>query len=127
MGKRSPNATDIHIGKRLRMMRLSRGLNQTELAKPFGITFQQVQKYENGRNRIGAGRLQEFANLLGVTPAFFFEDGPRLKASKSDRSEATDLLSNKDGLAVARALEKIRNRAVRRNVVHLIEQLAAEY
>jgi len=127
MGKRSPNATDVHIGKRLRIMRLARGLNQTELGKPFGITFQQIQKYENGRNRIGAGRLQEFANLLGVTPTFFFADGPRLKPGKSDGSETTDLLANKDGLAVARAFDKIRSRAVRRKVVELIERLAAEY
>lgn len=128
MGKRSPNATDVHVGKRLRMMRLARGLSQTDLGKPFGISFQQIQKYENGVNRVVAERLQEFANLLGVTPAFFFEDGPHLKPGKSDAaSETTDLLSSKDGLAVARAFDRIRSRIVRRHVIDLIGQLADSY
>jgi len=127
MSQRSPNSTDVHIGKRIRMLRLARNLSQTDLAKRLGITFQQIQKYERGANRVGAGRLQEMANLLGVTPAFFFEDGPRAKASKSDAPETTELLANKDGLALARAFDKIRSRSVRRNLVELAERLATDY
>ena len=125
MSARSPNKTDIHIGKRLKMQRLARGLSQTDVASRLGITFQQIQKYERGTNRVGAGRLQEMANLLGVTPAFFFKDGPRLKEGQSeDTSETTDLLANKYNLALARAFNKIRSRSVRRNVLELVEGLA---
>ena len=127
MGKRSPNQTDIHIGKRVRMMRLARGLSQTDLATRLGITFQQIQKYERGTNRVGAGRLQEIANLLGVTPAFFFEDGPRIKPGKSAPSETTELLANKYNLALARAFNRIRSTSVRRNVLELVEGLADNY
>ena len=128
MGARSPNQTDVYIGKRFRMMRLMRGLSQTDVAKRLGITFQQIQKYERGANRVGAGRLQEMANLLGVTPAFFFEDGPRLKPGKSrEAPETTELLANKYNLALAQAYNKIRSRSVRRNVLEFVEGLAESY
>jgi transcriptional regulator with XRE-family HTH domain len=127
MGTRSPNLTDVHIGKRIRMLRMTRGMSQTDLGKRCGITFQQIQKYERGANRVGAGRLQEFANLLGVSPAFFFEDGPRLKPGKSDGSETTELLSKKDSLALAQAFDKIRSRTIRNYVVDFVEQLASRY
>jgi transcriptional regulator with XRE-family HTH domain len=110
------------------MQRLSRGLSQTDVASRLGITFQQIQKYERGVNRVGAGRLQEMANLLGVTPAFFFEDGPRHKPGKSEEaSETTELLANKYNLALAQAYNKIRSRGVRRNVLELVEGLADSY
>ena len=128
MSARSPNQTDVYIGKRMKMQRLARGLSQTDIAKRLGITFQQIQKYERGVNRAGAGRLQEMANLLGVTPAFFFEDGPRLKPGQSDEaSETTELLANKYNLALAQAYNRIRSRAVRRNVLELVEGLAESH
>jgi transcriptional regulator with XRE-family HTH domain len=110
------------------MMRLARGLSQTDVAKRLGVTFQQIQKYERGANRVGAGRLQEMANLLGVTPAFFFENGPRLKPGKSgDAPQTTELLANKYNLALAQAYSRIRSRNVRRNVLELVEGLAESY
>jgi len=127
MSSRSPNQTDVHIGKRVRMLRLARGLSQTDLANRLGITFQQIQKYEKGANRVGAGRLQEMANLLGVAPAFFFEGGPRVKSGKSEATETTELLANKYNLALARAFDKIRSRNVRRHLLELIEGLANDY
>ena len=128
MSARSPNQTDVYIGKRMKMQRLARGLSQTDIAKRLGITFQQIQKYERGVNRVGAGRLQEMANLLGVTPAFFFEDGPRLKPGQSEEaSETTELLANKYNLALAQAYNRIRSRAVRRNVLELVEGLAESH
>ena len=128
MSARSPNQTDVYIGKRIKMQRLARGLSQTDVASRLGITFQQIQKYERGVNRVGAGRLQEMANLLGVTPAFFFEDGPRHKAGKSEEaSETTELLANKYNLALAQAFNRIRSRSVRRNVLELVEGLAESY
>ena len=125
--KKQPNPIDIHVGSRVRLRRMMLGMSQERLGESLGITFQQIQKYERGANRVGAGRLQEMANLLGVTPAFFFEDGPRAKASKSDAPETTELLANKDGLALARAFDKIRSRSVRRNLVELAERLATDY
>jgi len=125
MSARSPNKTDIYIGKRIKMQRLTRGLSQTDVASRLGITFQQIQKYERGLNRVGAGRLQEIANLFRVTPAFFFEDGPRHKPGQSEEaSETTELLANKYNLALAQAYNKIRSRTVRRNVLELVEGLA---
>ena len=128
MSARSPNQTDVYIGKRMKMQRLARGLSQTDIAKRLGITFQQIQKYERGVNRVGAGRLQEMANLLGVTPAFFFEDGPRLKPGQSEEaSETTELLANKYNLALAQAYNRLRSRTVRRNVLELVEGLAESH
>ena len=113
---------------RRKMQRLARGLSQTDIAKRLGITFQQIQKYERGVNRVGAGRLQEMANLLGVTPAFFFEDGPRLKPGQSEEaSGTTELLANKYNLALAQAYNRIRSRTVRRNVLELVEGLAESH
>ena len=125
MSARSPNQTDVHIGRRIKMQRLALGLSQTDVAKRLGITFQQIQKYERGINRVGAGRLLEMANLLSVTPAFFFEDSPRLKPGQSEETpETTELLANKYNLALAQAFNKIRSRGVRRNVLDLVEGLA---
>ena len=128
MSARSPNKTDVYIGKRIKMQRLARGLSQTDVASRLGITFQQIQKYERGVNRVGAGRLQEIANLFSVTPAFFFEDGPRLKPGQSEEaSGTTELLANKYNLALAQAYNRIRSRTVRRNVLELVEGLAESH
>jgi transcriptional regulator with XRE-family HTH domain len=75
---------DATIGQRIRAQRLNRKLSQTELANALGVTFQQVQKYEKGVNRVGSGRLQQIAETLGVTPAFFFDGAEAGGASKSD-------------------------------------------
>ncbi len=70
--KRSPDAIDVFVGGRIRMRRMMLKLSQTQLANELGVTFQQVQKYEKGTNRVGASRLQKIANVLGVPPSFFF-------------------------------------------------------
>ena len=128
MSARSPNKTDVYIGQRIKMQRLALGLSQTDVAKRLGITFQQIQKYERGVNRVGAGRLQEIANLFSVPPAFFFEDGPRHKPGRSEEaSETTELLANKYNLALAQAYNKIRSRTVRRNVLELVAGLAESH
>ncbi|MDX4076759.1 helix-turn-helix transcriptional regulator, partial [Brucella sp. NBRC 113783] len=71
---KKPNPTDIHVGSRIRMQRQLRGMSQVTLAEGLGITFQQVQKYEKGTNRVGASRLQAIADLLQVPVSFFFDD-----------------------------------------------------
>ena len=126
MGKRSPNEIDVEIGKRLRMLRVSRGLSQVELSKKLGITYKQLHKYESGSGRISAGRLVELANLLDASPCLIFEDelfGDE-PPSKPDGEETLELPTDKHRLAVARAFDRIRSPSVRRTVADLIAQLA---
>src|SRR6476646_12124434 len=79
--KKKPNPTDIHVGSRIRMRRNMLGMSQEKLGENLGITFQQIQKYEKGTNRVGASRLQAIASILGVPVAFFFEDAPGQEAA----------------------------------------------
>ncbi|MEA2865008.1 MAG: hypothetical protein QOC84_2964, partial [Bradyrhizobium sp.] len=76
--KRRPNSTDIQVGEAIRVHRLIAGMSQKDLAERLGVSFQQVQKYEKGTNRIGASRLQQIANILQVPVSFFFEGAPNM-------------------------------------------------
>jgi len=125
MSKRLPNQIDVEIGKRLRLLRVARGLSQAELGKGLGVAYRQIHKYEDGSGRITAARLIELANLLDVSPCLFFEDElfedkPKLKPDSEEKPKQP---TDKDRLAVARAFDKIQSPAVRRRVVELIEQL----
>ncbi len=119
-GRRSPNEIEIdqHIGQRVRERRIVLGLSQTVLADGLGITFQQIQKYEKGRNRIAAGRLYGCAQLLKVPPAFFFEG---LEGSDSGTPDAT---RSDEALELARAYYSIDDPAQRRRVRELVRALA---
>ena len=105
--QKSPLPKDIQIGQRIRAQRLNSGMSQTDLADRLGVTFQQVQKYEKGLNRVGAGRLEQIAEAVGVTPAFFF-DGAGDRVSKLD-AEAIDsgigLLRRQGALRVLKAYD----------------------
>jgi transcriptional regulator with XRE-family HTH domain len=127
MGSRQPTAIDVHIGHRVRMLRIAKGMNQTTVASALGISFQQIQKYENGRNRVGAGRLQELANLFSVPTTFFFQEGPGVKTRASDQPSTTEMLSKKDNFALVKAFNKIRSRTIRHHVVDLVQKLANSY
>jgi len=125
MSKRLPNQIDVEIGKRLRLLRVARGLSQAELGKGLGVAYRQIHKYEDGSGRISAARLIELANLLDVSPCLFFEDElfedkPKLKPDSEEKPKQP---TDKERLAVARAFDKIQSPAVRRRVVELIEQL----
>ena len=124
MGKRSPNEMDVEIGKRLRMLRVSRGLSQAELSKKLGITYKQLHKYESGSGRISAGRLVELANLLDVSPCLIFEDELFGDDPPCKPDGTLELPTDKHRLAVARAFDRIRSPSVRRTVADLIAQLA---
>jgi transcriptional regulator with XRE-family HTH domain len=119
------NEVDKHVGARVRRRRRALGLTQTKVAKALGITFQQVQKYENGTNRISASRLEEISRVLKVSAAYFFEGLP--KVDGIDDSGASQLVSTlvgtEDGLALAKAFMCIRNPKVRNLIVQLAEQL----
>jgi transcriptional regulator with XRE-family HTH domain len=133
MTKKSPNPIDKHVGSRVRMRRMMLGMSQEKLGDALGLTFQQVQKYEKGTNRIGASRLQQITNILRVPPAFFFEGAPHMPGHPpSGMSEApspayvSDFLATSDGLALTKAFMRIKNPKLRRRIVDLVEQMAGE-
>lgn len=125
--KKSPNPIDRHVGGKVRARRLVLGMTQEKLGNAIGLTFQQVQKYEKGTNRIGASRLQQIAGVLQVPPAFFFEGGPTIGAHGAtiiaDNPLAV-LAQTRDGLALARAFNRIDDGRMRAAIVALAESAA---
>jgi len=130
--KKKPNPIDIHVGSRIRLRRTMLGMSQEKLGESLGITFQQIQKYEKGTNRVGASRLQNISSILNVPVSFFFEDAPGDQAGASGMAEASssnyvvDFLSSSEGLQLNRAFVKISDPKVRRKLVDLVKALAAE-
>ncbi len=131
-GKKAPNPIDIHVGSRVRLRRMMLGLSQEKLGESLGITFQQIQKYEKGTNRIGASRLQNIATVLKVPVSFFFEDAPGT-ANEVDgfgetkpTSYVVDFLSSSEGLSLNKAFVRIEDAKVRKRVVELVRALANE-
>jgi len=120
MINKAPESTDKEIGSRVRMRRLMLGITQGELGKALGITFQQIQKYEKGTNRIPAGRLQDLAYVLQVPISFFFDEGPTAPLP----AHVSKFLGSADGLALARAFTSIKNAKVRRRITDLIVNIA---
>ena len=129
MVKKVPNPTDKYVGSRVRMRRMMLGMSQEKLGDALGLTFQQVQKYEKGTNRIGASRLQHISNILQVPVSFFFEGGPHLPGH-SGMGEApspayvADFLATSDGLSLTKAFMRIKNGKLRRRFVDLVEHIA---
>jgi len=123
---KSPNPTDVHVGLRVRMRRLMLDLSQTDLAQALGVTFQQVQKYEKGTNRISASRLQVMSHVLKVPIPYFVEG--LAEQSKSSKGEAHDFVSefftSSDGVSLSRAFMRIRKASLRRSIVDLVEAMA---
>ncbi|MBB5665548.1 transcriptional regulator with XRE-family HTH domain [Rhizobium leguminosarum] len=130
--KKKPNPIDIHVGSRIRLRRTMLGMSQEKLGESLGITFQQIQKYEKGTNRVGASRLQNISNILNVPVSFFFEDAPGENSGTAGGMETSssnyvvDFLSSSEGLQLNRAFVKISDPKVRRKVVELVKALAAE-
>ena len=133
MAKKAPNPIDKHVGSRVRMRRMMLSMSQEKLGDALGLTFQQVQKYEKGTNRIGASRLQQISSILQVPVAFFFEGAPDLPGGRpsafKDAPSATyvsDFLATTDGLALTKAFMRIPDPKLRRRIVDLVEQIAGE-
>ena len=122
---RGPNPTDAHVGSRLRMRRLMLGMSQEAIAEAFGLSFQQVQKYEKGMNRISSSRLQQAADVLGVEIPFFFEgvSGGQVTGAIPDQY-INDFVSSQDGLRLIKAFMRIDSSALRRSIVGLVRDLA---
>jgi transcriptional regulator with XRE-family HTH domain len=127
--KKLPNPIDKHVGNRVRMRRLMLHMSQEKLGGALGLTFQQVQKYEKGTNRIGASRLQQISDILQVPVAFFFEGAPTLQQNRNRLPDApspaylSDFLATSDGLALCKAFMRIKEPALRRAIVMLLKQI----
>jgi transcriptional regulator with XRE-family HTH domain len=132
MAKKAPNPIDKHVGSRVRMRRMMLSMSQEKLGDALGLTFQQVQKYEKGTNRIGASRLQQISHILQVPVAFFFEGAPDLRphGSSDGMKEApspayvSDFLATSEGLALTKAFMRIKEAKLRRRIVDLVEEIA---
>jgi transcriptional regulator with XRE-family HTH domain len=130
--KKIPNPIDSHVGARLRARRTLIGMSQEKLGAALDITFQQIQKYEKGANRIGASRLQEIARILQVPPAFFFEGAPSAEPPAAGFTEsagepyAVEPQATSDGVRLARDFALIRDPKVRRRILDLVASLAQE-
>jgi transcriptional regulator with XRE-family HTH domain len=131
--KKQPNPIDIHVGSRVRLRRMMLSMSQEKLGESLGITFQQIQKYEKGTNRIGASRLQHIARVLSVPVAFFFEDAPGLPADaptgmgeQNQTSYVVDFLSSSEGIQLNKAFVRIKDPKMRRRVIDLVRSMAGD-
>lgn len=131
--KKSPNPVDIHVGSRVRLRRMLVGLSQEKLGDSMGLTFQQIQKYEKGVNRIGASRLFRLSQVLTVPVQFFFEgmptiEGPVATGMAEPKQEAFlyEFLNTRDGLELNRAFVKVTDTGVRRSLIELVRSLGRQ-
>jgi transcriptional regulator with XRE-family HTH domain len=122
------NRTDKHVGSRVRMRRLMLRMTLRKLAKGLKLTFQQVQKYEAGETPIGAGRLQQLAGILRVPVEYFFEGAPTsaARARGATSGYMSEFFATKDGRALTKAFMQIERPALRRRIIHLVEEIAAD-
>lgn len=130
MTKKTPNPIDRHVGSRVRMRRMMISMSQEKLGERLGITFQQVQKYEKGTNRIGASWLHQIASILGVPVAFFYEGTPNADeaagfAEGGNPAYISDFLATSEGLALSKAFMKVTDPKLRRRIVDLVEAMVA--
>jgi transcriptional regulator with XRE-family HTH domain len=136
MVKKNPNPIDVHVGSRVRMRRMLVGLSQEKLGERLGLTFQQVQKYEKGSNRVSASRLYQMAQILNVPVQFFFEDLPELAkgefatregfAESAQETIIMDFINSSEGLQLNKAFAEISDASVRRKVVELVKAIAGQ-
>jgi transcriptional regulator with XRE-family HTH domain len=132
-GSRRPNPIDVHVGSRVRFRRMLLGMSQEKLGEKLGLTFQQIQKYEKGINRIGASRLFDLAHVLGVAVQFFYEEFPaggephpltEGYAEKPAENSIVEFLRSRDGLELNKAFVRISDVKARRAIVELVRSLA---
>ncbi len=137
---KGPNPIDVHVGSRVRLRRMSLGMSQERLGRHLGLTFQQVQKYEKGVNRIGASRLYAIARVLDAPVQFFFEEMPKaavagLPSAAETEVEAaepggairiSDFVASAEGLELNRSFQRITDQATRRRLAELVRSVAGE-
>ena len=128
--EKAPNPVDQHVGNRVRMRRMMLAMSQTNLGNALGLTFQQIQKYEKGTNRIGASRLQQISRTLQVPVAFFFEGAPSVPGTPEPTemvpspAYVTAFLATSDGFALTKAFMRIKNTKLKQRIVALVEEIA---
>jgi transcriptional regulator with XRE-family HTH domain len=126
MPAKPPNPVDVHVGGRVRMRRIEIKMTQETLGDHIGLTFQQIQKYEKGMNRIGASRIQQIARVLKVPASYFFEDAPG--GGEDDGQTMTggflEFLGTRDGQTLIESFSKISDAELRRSVVNLVQRMA---
>jgi transcriptional regulator with XRE-family HTH domain len=131
MSTKAPHPIDKHVGNRVRMRRMMLGMSQEKLGEALGLTFQQVQKYEKGTNRVGASRIQQISEILQVPISFLFEGSPTAISKAESLNEAPspayvyDFLATSQGLALTRAFTRITEPKLRRSIVILVERIAS--
>lgn len=127
---KGPNPIDVHVGSRVRLKRSMLGLSQEKLADQLGITFQQVQKYEKGTNRISASRMFEISRILQVPVDFLFEGLSTVSGSATGMAEegssdyVVDFLSTAEGVQLNRSFVKIKDPLVRKKIIDLVRSLS---
>jgi transcriptional regulator with XRE-family HTH domain len=126
--KKQANPIDIQVGNRVRIRRMLIGMSQERLGDLLGLTFQQVQKYEKGVNRIGAGRLFEMARILNVPVDFFYEgmNSTQPGAGEGEGAPVMEFVSSGEGMQLSLAFMKIKDAKVRKRVLDLVKSLAEE-
>jgi transcriptional regulator with XRE-family HTH domain len=130
MSTKAPNPVDKYVGSRVRMRRIMLGMSQEKLGEALGLTFQQIQKYEKGTNRVGASRLQQISEVLQVPVSFLFDGSPsgvvggEISAESASPAYIADFLATSEGLALTRAFTRIPDSKLRRSIVDLVEQIA---
>ncbi|MCQ1838560.1 helix-turn-helix domain-containing protein [Neorhizobium galegae] len=131
MDQKKPNPIDVHVGSRIRLRRAMLKMSQERLADGLGITFQQVQKYEKGTNRVGASRLQMIATILGAPVGYFFADAPTSLSTTDSKpivheeDAVTSFLATREGVELNLAFQRVANAKLRQNIVQLVKSLGA--
>ena len=137
MAKKQPSSVDAHVGSRVRLRRMLIGMSQEKLGEMLGLTFQQVQKYEKGANRIGASRLYDISSILGVPVSYFFDDlsvengarrtnGPSTGVDIEAGPYMMEFLSSAEGFQLVRAFTKITDPRVRKRMLDLVKSLTGD-
>jgi transcriptional regulator with XRE-family HTH domain len=131
VARKAPNPIDVQVGARVRMRRMLVGLSQEKLGERIGLTFQQIQKYEKGTNRISASRMQQIAEALNVPVSYFFDGAQGTEKSQEGFSEKSapfiaDFLSTAEGLQLNKAFLRLKDPKVRRKIIDLVKSLAEE-
>ena len=133
---KGPKPTDKHVGARIRMRRLMLGMSQTTLGDAVSLTFQQIQKYEKGTNRVSASRMQQVARVLDVPMSFFFDGAPEAEVTGNRKggtkkgavtpAYVTEFLSSREGQDIIKAFSRIKDRKLQRKIIDLAKELAAK-
>lgn len=124
--KEEPHAVDVHVGKTIRIQRLLKKVSQTELGDRVGVTFQQIQKYEKGSNRVSASMLVEIAGALNVDVRTFFDDlSPASQTANDNSAPSEEFIISREGVQLNAAFFSIKNEQLRKKILKLVQAIAS--